>query len=147
LRFSGIPNFAPELFRRVVLRDPLKAKALHKGLDQLCEEGATQVFRPLNNNDVILGAVGILQFDVVAERLRTEYSVNAGFEAIDVYTARWLETEDARELKKFRERGDPGLAEDHSGALVYLASSRVKLDLTQERWPAIRFAAVREHQT
>ncbi len=144
LRFSGIPNFAPELFQRVVLRDPLKAKALNKGVDQLCEEGATQVFRPLHNNDVILGAVGVLQFDVVAERLRTEYGVSATFEAIDVYTARWIYADDDRELKRFADRNTPGVARDHAGALVYLAASRVKLDLTQERWPDIRFESVRE---
>lgn len=144
LRFTGIPNFAPELFQRVVLRDPLKAKALHKGLDQLCEEGATQVFRPLANNDVILGAVGILQFDVVAERLKTEYNVQAGFENIHIHTARWIYGDD-RELRRFRDRRDIGVAEDHSGALVYLAPSRVKLDLTVERWPDITFAGTREH--
>lgn len=146
LAFTGIPNFAPELFQRVVLRDPLKAKALHKGLDQLCEEGATQVFRPLHNNDVILGAVGTLQFDVVAERLRTEYNVNAGFEAVEVFTARWIVGE-AREIERFRNRMDTGVAEDHSDALVYLAPSRVKLQLTEERWPDITFAAVREFNT
>ncbi|HET7313327.1 peptide chain release factor 3 [Salinisphaera sp.] len=146
LAFTGIPNFAPELFQRVVLRDPLKAKALHKGLDQLCEEGATQVFRPLHNNDVILGAVGTLQFDVVAERLKTEYNVNAGFESVEVHTARWIYG-DAREIERFRDRMDTGVAADHSGALVYLAPSRVKLQLTEERWPDITFAAVREFNT
>jgi peptide chain release factor 3 len=144
LTFTGIPNFAPELFQRVVLRDPLKAKALHKGLDQLCEEGATQVFRPIANNDVILGAVGVLQFDVVAQRLKTEYNVNADFAAVNVYTARWI-TGDQRELQRFRSRMEDGVAIDHSGALVYLAPSRVKLQLTEERWPEIRFAATREH--
>lgn len=145
LRFTGIPNFAPELFRRVVLRDPLKAKALNKGLDQLCEEGATQVFRPLANNDVILGAIGVLQFDVVAERLKNEYNVNAGFDAINVYTARWV-SGDEREIKRFRERNEPGVALDQAGALVYLAPSRVKLDLTIERWPEMEFADVREQK-
>lgn len=144
LRFTGIPNFAPELFQRVVLRDPLKAKALHKGLDQLCEEGATQVFRPLANNDVILGAVGVLQFDMVAERLKNEYNVQAGFESIQVYTARWIYGDD-RQLRRFRDRMDTGVAEDHSGALVYLAPSRVKLDLTIERWPDMTFTSTREH--
>src|SRR5699024_4223708 len=143
LRFTGIPNFAPELFQRVVLRDPLKAKALHKGLDQLCEEGATQVFRPLANNDVILGAVGVLQFDVVAERLKNEYNVQAGFEPFRVYTARWIYV-DERELRRFRNRMDTGTCQDHSGALVYLAPSRVKLDLTMERWPDITFTSTRE---
>src|SRR5699024_6964610 len=143
LPFTGIPSFAPELFRRVVLRDPLKAKALHKGLDQLCEEGATQVFRPLGNNDIILGAIGVLQFDVVAERLKNEYNVQAGFEGIQVHTARWIHGE-PRELQRFRERMETGVAEDHGRALVYLAPSRVKLDLTMERWPGIRFSNTRE---
>ncbi|MES1938801.1 peptide chain release factor 3 [Salinisphaera sp. T5B8] len=144
LQFTGIPNFAPELFQRVVLRDPLKAKALHKGLDQLCEEGATQVFRPINNNDVILGAVGVLQFDVVAERLKNEYGVKATFEPINVHTARWIYG-DEREIRRFRDRMDDGVAEDHGGALVYLAPTRVKLQLTEERWPDITFAATREY--
>ena len=91
LKFNGIPNFAPELFRRVNLRDPLRAKALQKGLVQLSEEGATQVFRPLINNDLILGAVGVLQFDVVAHRLRYEYGVECSFESIPVATARWVQ--------------------------------------------------------
>jgi peptide chain release factor 3 len=144
LRFTGIPNFAPELFRRAVLRDPLKAKALHKGLNQLCEEGATQVFRPLANNDVILGAVGVLQFDVVAERLKNEYGVDAGFDPVQVHTARWIYADDPRELKRFTDRNEPGVARDHAGASVYLAPTRVKLQLTEERWPEIEFRSVRE---
>ncbi|HET9445733.1 MAG TPA: peptide chain release factor 3, partial [Steroidobacteraceae bacterium] len=88
LMFTGIPNFAPEMFRRVVLRDPLRMKALQKGLDQLCEEGATQVFRPLRNNDLILGAIGQLQFEVVAFRLQDEYGVQCVFDNVSVYTAR-----------------------------------------------------------
>lgn len=142
--YTGIPNFAPELFQRVVLRDPLKAKALHKGLDQLCEEGATQVFRPLTNNDIILGAVGTLQFDMVAERLRTEYSVSATFEAAQVNMARWVDGPNA-EIQRFRDKMTEGVALDHSGAVVYLASSRVKLDLTRERWPELTFSDTREH--
>ena len=78
LTFTGIPNFAPEMFRRAVLKDPLKMKQLAKGLDQLCEEGATQLFKPLRNNDMILGAVGQLQFEVVAFRLQDEYARRRG---------------------------------------------------------------------
>ncbi len=144
LTYTGIPNFAPELFQRVVLRDPLKAKALHKGLDQLCEEGATQVFRPTTNNDVILGAVGTLQFDMVAERLRTEYGVSAAFESVPVSSARWV-TGPTSEVQRFRDKVSDGAAIDHSGALVYLASSRVKLDLIRERWPELTFSDTREH--
>ncbi|MGB7739420.1 MAG: peptide chain release factor 3 [Steroidobacteraceae bacterium] len=145
IMFTGIPNFAPELFRRVVLRDPLRMKALQKGLDQLCEEGATQLFRPLRNNDLILGAVGQLQFDVVAFRLQDEYSVQASWDAISVYTARWVYCQDPKKLAEFRDKAHDNLALDHSGALVYLAPTRVNLQLTLERWPDLTFRETREH--
>ena len=145
LMFTGIPNFAPELFRRVVLRDPLRMKALSKGLDQLCEEGATQVFRPLRNNDLVLGAVGLLQFDVVAFRLQDEYSVQASWDNVAVHTARWIYCDDAKKLAEFRVKAHDHLALDHSGALVYLAPTRVNLQLTMERWPEITFRETREH--
>jgi peptide chain release factor 3 len=145
LMFTGIPNFAPELFRRVVLRDPLRMKALQKGLDQLCEEGATQVFRPLRNNDLILGAVGMLQFDVVAFRLQDEYGVQAAWDNVNVYTVRWVYGGDPRKLEEFRAKAYEHLALDHSGALVYLAPSRVNLQLTLERWPDLTFRETREH--
>ncbi len=144
LMFTGIPNFAPELFRRVVLRDPLRMKALQKGLDQLCEEGATQLFRPLRNNDLILGAVGPLQFDVVAFRLQDEYGVQCSFDNINVYTARWVYG-DEKKLEEFRIKGYDNLSVDHSGALVYLAPTRVNLSLTLERWPDLTFRETREH--
>jgi peptide chain release factor 3 len=145
LMFTGIPNFAPEMFRRVVLRDPLRMKALQKGLDQLCEEGATQVFRPLRNNDLVLGAVGLLQFDVVAFRLQDEYGVQATWDNVNVYTARWVYGADAKKLEEFRGKAHEHLALDHSGALVYLAPTRVNLQLTLERWPDLVFRETREH--
>lgn len=145
LKFTGIPNFAPELFRRVRLKDPMKMKALQKGLDELSEEGATQVFRPLNSNDVIVGAVGILQFDVVAHRLKGEYNVDAGFEAVNVQTARWVECHDDKMLNDFRKKASDNLALDASGSLTYIAPTRVNLELTIERWPDIQFHATREH--
>jgi len=145
LKFTGVPNFAPELFRRVVLRDPLRMKALHKGLDQLSEEGATQVFRPLASNDVILGAVGMLQFDVVAHRLKHEYGVDSSYDVVDVTTARWIECDDAKELEKFRAKNMDRLAIDSGGSLTYLAPTRVNLNLAIERWPQVRFLATREH--
>jgi peptide chain release factor 3 len=147
LGFTGIPSFAPEMFRRAVLKDPLKAKALAKGLGQLCEEGATQLFRPLRNNDMILGAVGQLQFEVVAFRLQDEYSVQCAFETIGVQTARWVYCDDERKLQEFRTKAYDNLAVDHSGALVYLAPSRVNLALTLERWPDIDFRETREIQS
>ena len=144
LRYEGIPYFAPELFRRVVLKDPLKLKQLQKGVLQLCEEGATQVFRPLKNNEMILGAVGILQFEVAAHRLKGEYSVEAIVEPVQVNTARWVYCDDDKELQRFREKAYENLAEDGDGQLVYLAPTRVNLNLTEERWPEVRFAATRE---
>ncbi len=121
LGFTGIPSFAPELFRRAVLKDPLKMKALQKGLAQLCEEGATQLFKPLRNNDLILGAVGQLQFEVVAFRLQDEYNVQCVFDTIGVHTARWVYCADAKMLAEFQQRSYENLALDHGGALVYLA--------------------------
>jgi peptide chain release factor 3 len=145
LMFTGIPNFAPELFRRAVLKDPLRMKALQKGLDQLCEEGATQLFRPLRNNDLILGAVGPLQFDVVAFRLADEYGVTCAFEPVNVVTARWIRGADDDKLEQFRERAHDNLAVDHAGELVYLAPTRINLSLTVERWPDLAFRETREH--
>jgi peptide chain release factor 3 len=145
LAFTGVPNFAPELFRRARLRDPLKMKALLKGLTQLCEEGATQLFRPIANNDLILGAVGILQFDVVAHRLKDEYGVDCLFEAVNVNTARWISSNNAKKLEEFKNKLRSNLALDHAGDLAYVAPSRVNLTMTQERWPEIEFLATREH--
>ncbi len=145
LTFTGIPYFAPELFRRVRLRDPLKSKALLKGLIELGEEGATQVFRPLDSNDLIVGAVGVLQFDVVAWRLREEYGVDCGYDNIRVATARWISCKDQKLLAEFRRKCAENLAEDGGGHLTYLAPSMVNLNLVMERWPAIDFLATREH--
>ena len=129
---------------RAQLRDPLKLKALQKGLVQLSEEGATQFFKPLVGNDLILGAVGILQFEVVAYRLKNEYNVDSSFENINVQTARWIQCDDDKLLADFKRHLQMNLAEDGAGELVYLAPSRVNLQLTEERWPGINFAATRE---
>jgi len=143
-RFTGIPNFAPELFRRIQLKDPLKAKQLHKGLIQLSEEGAVQVFRPLRNNDLIVGAVGVLQFDVVVHRLRTEYKVEAVYEPINVATARWVTSDDARALEKLRDKAWDNLALDGSDTLTYIAPTMVNLQLAQERHPDVAFHKTKE---
>lgn len=144
LMFTGIPNFAPELFRRAVLKDPLKMKQLQKGLGQLCEEGATQLFKPLSNNDLILGAVGILQFDVVAQRLKDEYKVDCQFESVNVQQARWIKLDDDKMLRDFKTKAAANLSIDHAEELVYLAPTRVNLQMTTERWPDIEFLATRE---
>ncbi|MBX2847925.1 MAG: peptide chain release factor 3 [Acidiferrobacterales bacterium] len=144
LKFTGIPNFAPELFKRVQLKDPLRAKALQKGLIQLSEEGATQVFRPLVNNDLILGAVGILQFDVVAHRLKSEYNVDCTFEAVQVSTARWLHFPDAKTEQDFHRKNESNIALDGAEHLTYIAPNMVNLQLTIERWPDVEFRETRE---
>ena len=145
MQFSGIPNFAPELFRRARLKDPLKMKQLLKGLMQLCEEGATQLYRPLTNNDLILGAVGVLQFEVVAHRLKAEYNVDCQFEAVNVNTARWVSCSDEKVFKEFKEKAATNLALDHGDELVYVAPTRVNLQMTQERFPEVVFHSTREH--
>jgi len=145
LQFTGIPNFAPELFRRVILKDPLRMKALQKGLIELCEEGASQLFRPVNKNDLILGAVGVLQFDVVSFRLKQEYNVECTFENVNVVTTRWVSSEDQKKFEEFRLKVADNLAIDSGGSLAYIAPTRVNLELTMERWPEIEFHATREH--
>ena len=145
LQFTGTPYFAPELFRRVRLRNPLKTKQLQKGLQQLAEEGATQVFKPLQGGDMILGAVGVLQFDVVAERLKSEYAVDAMFDPVAVQAARWVQCDDPKMLAEFARKHEEHLAEDAGNRLAYLAPSRVNLDLIMERWPQVAFRATREH--
>lgn len=144
-KFTGIPNFAPELFRRIRLRDPLKQKQLLKGLVQLSEEGAVQVFRPIDSNELIVGAVGVLQFDVVVHRLKTEYSVDALYENISVATARWVYCDDEKKLAEFRRRCSMNLALDGGDNLTYIAPTMVNLSLTQERYPDVVMSATREH--
>ncbi|OBU02900.1 peptide chain release factor 3 [Morganella psychrotolerans] len=145
LKFTGIPNFAPELFRRIRLRDPLKQKQLLKGLVQLSEEGAVQVFRPLTNNDLIVGAVGVLQFDVVVSRLKSEYNVEAIYEAVNVSTARWVECNDVKKLEEFKRKNELHLALDGGDNLSYIAPTMVNLNLTRERYPDVSFHKTREH--
>ena len=146
LQFTGIPYFAPDFFRAVRIRNPLKIKQLHKGLQQLGEEGAVQVFKPLHSADLVLGAVGVLQFEVVASRLMNEYGVDAVFEGTSISSARWISCDDKKMLADF-EKSTAGhnLAIDAGGNLAYLATSGVNLKLTQERWPGVTFHSTREH--
>jgi len=145
LEFQGIPHFAPELFKRIRLQDPLKVKQLQKGLTQLSEEGSTQLFMPLRNNDLIVGAVGALQFEVVAFRLKDEYKVDCQYEPINVQLARWVDSTNRVKLDEFRKKAHDNLAVDGGGYLTYLAPTRVNLALMEERWPDIEFRATREH--
>ncbi|MEZ4599941.1 MAG: peptide chain release factor 3 [Syntrophotaleaceae bacterium] len=145
LKFTGIPSFAPEHFRRVRLKNPLKTKQLEKGLVQLAEEGAVQLFRPLINTDYILGAVGVLQFDVIMSRLKNEYGVDAIYEGVDYATARWVECEDRKTFAEFEKKNQANLAMDSEGGLAYLASSEWRLGHTAEQWPDVVFHKTREH--
>lgn len=146
LQFTGIPYFAPDFFRIARIKNPLKIKQLQKGLQQLGEEGAVQVFKPVVSSDLILGAVGVLQFEVVASRLLNEYGVDAVFEGTSISSARWVSCDDKKKLTEFENStAGSNLAIDAAGNLAYLASSGVNLRLTQERWPEITFHATREH--
>jgi peptide chain release factor 3 len=144
LKYTGIPNFAPEHFRKVRLLDPMKSKALEKGLVQLAEEGTTQVFRPLMGSDWIVGAVGLLQFDVVMHRLEYEYNVKATYESVGYVTARWV-TGERKRLEEFEKREAMHLYRDGEGNLAYLAGSQWRLDNTMENWKELQFHATREH--
>jgi len=139
LKFTGIPHFAPEHFCRVRLKDPLRMKHLQKGLIQLAEEGAIQVFRPLWGSENILGAVGVLQFDVTMARLRNEYSVYAVYEKADYAAARWVTCDDPKIMEDFQKKNKNNLAYDTDGNLVYLAISEWRLSHTMEEWPKIQF--------
>ncbi len=144
LSFTGIPIFAPEHFRRVQLKSPLKAKQLNKGLTQLVEEGAVQLFRPLMGNDYILGAVGVLQFDVTMGRLKAEYGVDAIYEPINFSTARWIDCDDKKRLAAFEKANQKNLALDAQGNLTFLADGEWRLEFVAEQWPEIRFMKTRE---
>jgi peptide chain release factor 3 len=145
LQFTGIPYFAPDFFRAVRIRNPLKVKQLHKGLQQLGEEGAVQVFRPVSGGDLVLGAVGVLQFEVVASRLQNEYGVDAVFEGTATTCARWVSGDDKRMLEDFENALAHNVAYDAANNLAYLAPNNVNLQLTQERWPKLTFHTTREH--
>ena len=145
LHFTGIPSFAPELLRRASPEDPMKAKHLGRALLQLAEEGAASVFKPVLGEGWIIGVVGGLQFDVLADRIRTEYAIGARFEDAPIHTARWVQSEDAQKLIKFMEDNRAAMAEDHDGSPVFLARNAWHLNHAMENWPDIQFLNTREH--
>ncbi|MGI8895832.1 MAG: peptide chain release factor 3 [Casimicrobiaceae bacterium] len=145
LAFKGIPYFAPELFRVARPRDPFKAKQLQKGLRELGEEGAIQVFATPLDNTLLLGAVGQLQFEVVADRLAREYKVDAIYDPSNISTARWLTFPDETTRKNFEKDRAAAIATDVDGNPVFLATHRSTLQVTMERWPKVGFRATREH--
>ncbi|PIE75063.1 MAG: peptide chain release factor 3 [Deltaproteobacteria bacterium] len=145
LKFKGIPNFAPELFKRVILKNPLKTKQLNKGLTQLSEEGAIQFFKPVQGNDIILGAVGELQFDVTIARLKAEYSVDAVYEPINFSVARWIEFKDQKTEKDFEKKNLNNMAVDSEGYKTFLTTSEWQLGFIHDKWPDVKFLKTREH--
>ncbi len=144
LKFSGIPNFAPEHFRRVRLNNPLKAKQLQKGLIQLAEEGAVQVFRPVSGRGYILGAVGVLQFEVTMARLKAEYGVDAIYEPVNFNVARWVRCDDRKKMAEFEKENASNLARDAEGCLSFLTTSEWQLDRRMKEWPEIEFFKARD---
>lgn len=145
LKYTGVPNFAPEHFRRVMLKNPLKMKQLQKGLIQLAEEGAIQVFRPMIGSDYIMGAVGVLQFEVTMARLKNEYGVDAVYEPVDYQAARWVTCTDKKKFEQFEKKNQASLARDSEGFLTYLAQNEWMLNFFMEKWPDIEFHKTREN--
>ncbi len=139
LSFSGIPHFAPEHFRKVILKEPMKAKQLEKGLLQLSEEGAVQLFKPLNAAGFILGAVGVLQFDVIQARLKDEYNVTIQMEPLNLATVRWLSCLDQKIMRELKKNLQSSLALDAEGNLAYLAQNEWRLADTMKLWPQVTF--------
>jgi peptide chain release factor 3 len=142
--FRGIPNFAPEILKRVRVRDPLKQKHLRKALESLGEEGVTQVFKPVHGGDLVVGAVGALQFDVLDERMKAEYGLDVLFEASPYQAARWVSAEKAADLDVFMQKSSAQMAEDVDGAPVYLGKSAWEIGYVQEKNPNVRFSASKE---
>jgi peptide chain release factor 3 len=145
LQFTGLPFFAPEMFRAVEVADPLRSKQLRAGLTQLGEEGAIQVFRPIAGSLLLLGAVGQLQFEVVAHRLEHEYGVKARIMASNFNLARWVTSEDPQELKKFIDANAHRVALDAVDAPTLLVDHSATLRAVEQQWPKIKFHALREH--
>ena len=144
IKFSGIPNFAPEIIRRVSLPDAMKAKQLVRALNDLAEEGVTQVFQPLSGGTRLIGVVGPLQLDVLSSRLDKEYGVSARFEDTPYQMARWVGADDPAVLARFTAAHRSAMAEDRFGAPVFFARSPWLLERAQKEWPDVHFHAVRD---
>jgi peptide chain release factor 3 len=146
LVFRGVPSFAPEILRRIKLQDAMKAKKLKDALQQLAEEGVVQLFVPSDGSGAIVGVVGALQLDVLAERLQSEYGLPIGFEQSRFTICRWITSDDKTELQKFIDSHGSSIAHDLDGAPVFLAQSAFTLNYEIERWPAIKISDVKDYQ-
>ena len=145
LRFIGTPSFAPQHFRRVRLKNPMKTKQLNKGLMHLAEEGAIQVFRPVGGSDYILGAVGVLQFEVTSARLKNEYNAETEYEPTQYVAARWVACDDKRLMEKFEKNNTRHLALNAERYLTFLAPSEWHLERAMEEWPEVAFHKTMEY--
>ncbi len=145
LQFTGLPFFAPEMFMTVVLKNPLRSKQLQQGLMELGEEGAIQVFKPDAGGNMLLGAVGQLQFEVVQHRLKTEYDCDIRLEGCQYTGARWITADTPAELREFENAYPLRMAHDAANTLAYLCTSPYDVRLAQERFPKIHFHPLREH--
>lgn len=143
LTFTGIPSFAPEYLQRAMSEDPLKAKHLGNALQQLAEEGVARVFRNRLDNSWVVGVVGMLQFDVLGDRIRTEYNLPVKFEPTSLYTARWVSSADSAKLKAFLDSNTSAIADDHDGDPVFMARNAWHLNDTQDKYPDIRFSSTK----
>lgn len=144
IKFTGIPSFAPEMLQKVRPEDPMRAKHLGKALQQLAEEGAARVFKPVMGADWIVGVVGVLQFEVLADRIRSEYDIPVRFEQTELYTARWAETDDHLLMKKFLDSTQASIADDHDGSPVFMARNAWHMNKAEEDWPDINFRKTKE---
>jgi peptide chain release factor 3 len=146
LVFRGVPSFAPEILRRIKLQDAMKAKKLREALQQMAEEGVVQLFLPYDGSNAMVGVVGALQLDVLAERLQGEYGLPIAYETPRFSVCRWISCDDEVELERFIEANRSGMAHDLDKAPVFLAGSSFLLQYEQERWPKIAFADVKDYQ-
>jgi peptide chain release factor 3 len=142
--FTGLPDFAPEILRRVRLDDPMKSKQMRKGLQDLAEEGVIRIFKPAIGSNWIVGVVGALQLDVLATRMEQEYSLKLGFEASPYDVARWVSSDDPVDVKRLADTHRSSMAEDADGAPVLMLRNEWELGRFQQDWPKVRFANVRE---
>lgn len=143
LQYTGIPNFAPEMMQRAKAEDPMKAKHLSEALEQLAEEGVARIFKPVMDSSWIVGVVGPLQFDVLTDRIRTEYNIPVKFEAVNLHTARWVTGDDPKKVKQFMDENRGAVANDHDGDPVFLARNSWHLEDTQQKYKELKFSATK----
>ena len=144
ITFTGIPSFAPELLKSVRSLDPLKSKHLGDALKQIAEEGGASIFKPIIGAEWIVGVVGVLQFEVMADRIKNEFNLPVMFEPTQYFTARWISCDDKAEWKKFQDSNAMNIGSDHDGELVFLARNAWHLNKTMEDFPKVKFAKTRE---